>query len=885
MIEALRTAFFLLFGVAAGVADRQRLRIPRWCSWGGAAILLLLGDPRAQLPVVLYALFAFGLCRLAMPDRLGGGDLALAVMIAAYLRLDQWTEAVIGGCILLLLLSRSSPRRVELAPLQSPFAPYLVSAAAFRGSLGPIRDAVQLILGALLLFLPASVAPEEVAPPQLVEMEFREQPIRDILLALGGTTGRSIVPDRTVTGTASYFFSEVPFQPSLESFAEAYGLYLLPRESGITIVSRIRVTPGEGDSYTLDVEDAPLPTVLQRLSMAAGVPIRGGLLGGERVSFHGGPLPLPQLLRALFGHRPEVTVKERHGYILIDREEEERDYRGSPAAAAGRSRPFADPAAEAELGELIFTTTGVHIYRDSRGRYSLFLQDPSLSEVIDALYTAEGKSYCYRGNELASPGRIALRSATFGDAVDLLLREGDAKAIQRHGYTEIVPVAGSEATPVDLSVPLTRWAPEAMARVISGFAEGEASSVPDPGAGRLFISGDPEAAGRLAALVTDIDRRELETTPLESVELRESGAAAFIDRLPERFRQFTLVPTPDDATVVVAAPEAVVREIRRFAQLYDRQERPAFYPLAALGAEAFVNRFGNRAGMPDMRAAPDDRGVLAWGSKGEIENLETLLTEMDQPRRQIRYDLLIVQRQHREGRSYDLETEVTGPNAPGRVVSLTGVFDQLLSLRFDAVALLGYRLAAAISRGLSERSARLLADTTLYGLDGSEVTFNNTETYRYRDLAYDEDEKEILPTGVTREITSGIRLAVTGGVVEGRQVRMKITAEYSKQGVETSEGGEPPATSEKQVETTVRTGVGEPIILAGLLEREESEQRRPVPILSRLPLLRRLFRPGRKEQEVTELVIYLVPHIERGGDDGFRGVVRELLETLTEGGA
>ena len=53
----------------------------------------------------------------------------------------------------------------------------------------------------VLLILVAGLAPAQ----QIKEIEFHNQPITDILLALGEMAGCSIVPDETVTGTASYY--------------------------------------------------------------------------------------------------------------------------------------------------------------------------------------------------------------------------------------------------------------------------------------------------------------------------------------------------------------------------------------------------------------------------------------------------------------------------------------------------------------------------------------------------------------------------------------------------------------------------------------------------------------------------------------------------------
>ncbi len=62
---------------------------------------------------------------------------------------------------------------------------------------------------------------------QFIEsMEFQDKPITDILLALAEVSGKSIIPDETVQGRASYYFSRVDFDTALMVFLSTYNLYL-----------------------------------------------------------------------------------------------------------------------------------------------------------------------------------------------------------------------------------------------------------------------------------------------------------------------------------------------------------------------------------------------------------------------------------------------------------------------------------------------------------------------------------------------------------------------------------------------------------------------------------------------------------------------------------
>ena len=99
-------------------------------------------------------------------------------------------------------------------------------------------------------------------------------------------------------------------------------------------------------------------------------------------------------------------------------------------------------------------------------------------------------------------------------------------------------------------------------------------------------------------------------------------------------------------------------------------------------------------------------------------------------------------------------------------------------------------------------------------------------------------------------------------------ITSSITASVSRQGADlSSKTGNPPPTSEKIITTQVRAKSGEPIVLTGLVQDEESSAQEGVPLLSQIPGLGLLFKSKAKTKEHTEMVIYLVPHWEQDDAD------------------
>jgi general secretion pathway protein D len=156
----------------------------------------------------------------------------------------------------------------------------------------------------------------------------------------------------------------------------------------------------------------------------------------------------------------------------------------------------------------------------------------------------------------------------------------------------------------------------------------------------------------------------------------------------------------------------------------------------------------------------------------------------------------------------------------------------------------------------------VLADTTLNGLSGEEIKFQNTTTNRYRDFEIDPDTGKQKSTGVTREITSGLIISMNGWTSGDGMITMKVSATVSRTGAATNNGQNPPTTFEKVVQTNVRAPSGSPVVIGGLIQSHTDVTVSKVPVLGDIPLLGLLFRTKTETVSDTEFVIYIVPRLE-----------------------
>jgi hypothetical protein len=250
------------------------------------------------------------------------------------------------------------------------------------------------------------------------------------------------------------------------------------------------------------------------------------------------------------------------------------------------------------------------------------------------------------------------------------------------------------------------------------------------------------------------------------------------------------------------------------------------------------------------------------GSTELYEDLIHVLKDIDKPLPQIRYDLLIVQFQQTQDSTWKASLNASAVNLGDRN-NMAAQLGSVLNFNLDVVSVFGIAFAASLQASLSENMASVFADTTLHGITGETISFKNTNTYRYRDVAIDPETGKPLYTGVTREIVAGLTLDVKGSVSGDGMITSKVTAQVSRRGADVaSTTGNPPPTSEKSITTEVRSRSGEPVVLSGLVQDDSSIVTERLPFISRIPVLGKLFTAQTKTHEKIEMIIYLVPHIE-----------------------
>jgi general secretion pathway protein D len=113
----------------------------------------------------------------------------------------------------------------------------------------------------------------------------------------------------------------------------------------------------------------------------------------------------------------------------------------------------------------------------------------------------------------------------------------------------------------------------------------------------------------------------------------------------------------------------------------------------------------------------------------------------------------------------------------------------------------------------------------------------------------------------------GIKVAMEPRVHHNREVTLKLTVEVSNQGTPVKFAGqEQPTFATRTIESTIRLKDGETNFLAGLIQSNKIKSATKTPILGDIPLIGRLFTNEHRDEQRTDLVLTMTPHIVRVPD-------------------
>jgi general secretion pathway protein D len=169
---------------------------------------------------------------------------------------------------------------------------------------------------------------------------------------------------------------------------------------------------------------------------------------------------------------------------------------------------------------------------------------------------------------------------------------------------------------------------------------------------------------------------------------------------------------------------------------------------------------------------------------------------------------------------------------------------------------------------LSDSDTRILQNPRIRATDGQRATLKIGSKIPVATGSYNAGVSTgVASLGVQTQFTYldvGVNIDITPTVHFDREISLKLKVEISSQnGSSTISGVTEPIIAQKSAEQVIQLKDGEPSLLAGLLQNQDTKTVSGTPGLGELPILKYFFSSQDKVQQSDEIVFLIIPHIVR----------------------
>ena len=671
-----------------------------------------------------------------------------------------------------------------------------------------------------------------------IYMDFRNQKISDIIYSVADVCGKSVIIDETITGSATFRFEDSDFESALERFARHCSLYV-EKNDGVYFVTKVQIRTIENGMLSVNAEDVQIAPFLNMLSRYTNRTVLSDSLPDTTVTIRVTEASLEDILNLAIVKLPGFCLERIADGFYITK------------SAGTSSRRSID----------IFTMT------ESGGKFSCNIQKASFANVIEALFKKGCREYSLLSKPSATLENVSYTDREFNELLSLLLNQCSCDFSVRTDVYYIYEIQKKDVIKKFKETRIIRlknMSLENLSSVMPNELNAQGFVKQDKSSNSIILTGSASEINPIEEFIKQIDV-PLEDRNYKSFYFENANAKDAAALIPKELLLSDIIMLPSDNGFVTQVTNESCAKLSEFIAVIDSRKQSRAVRLKYIKSDELIKSLPQTAGKENVTETSEPTLIFFSGTDSQYEKFLADLNEIDRPKQQIKYQLLVIQRQKtgglNAGSSFSAENTDSGAGS-----SWSGMLSNIFSINFDIISKFGVQFAGSLNAELSEGKSRVLADTTLNGISGESLSFSNTNTTRYRDIIV--DTKGYLYTSTTREISSGLTLSINGWAGGDGMVTVKVDAQVSKQGSSESSSGSnaadamPPSTTEKKVSTNVRTKSGEPVVIGGLFQTEEEISEKRVPLLGKIPLLGWLFKKKVVSAVETEFVIYLVPSVE-----------------------
>ncbi len=679
------------------------------------------------------------------------------------------------------------------------------------------------------------------------EMQFKDQPIVDILFALGSVGQKTIIPDDTVHGNASYYISNQEFDRALKVFLETYKLYLTI-DGGIYYVSKIRIDYNpDSDKISIDAEEVNMRMIVDAIQKSVKKTVLYDTLPTILLTIHQKNIGIADLLNIIIAPAQDYKLETYPTHFYIK-----------------STKVTATPAPTTITGDTrsnYFEKVG-HLYNINKNRQRF-------KDLIYELFRLEGREcQIMIQRDIMIDETLKFQNKTFDQMLRLILEQANADYDIYNNIFYIFEIAQRDVIKKlksTMIIQLKYVTAQDLQRLFPPDLGSSQFYRIDTNENYVILSGSEEEIRPIKEFIDQFDKPLMDSRYYR-FDLSFLKASNIFNYLPESYKFQRIIQVPEANAFLMPLTSEKKAFLDGYLKVVDRPINSHEIRLKYIKSEDLLKKLPPSVVKEDIIDTQDPSIIFFKGTNEKYDAFMKELDIFDQPVPQIRYQVLVVS--YNTGQNIDWQQ-----NKDNKIVQLTASTEEsapvtaslgsLLGVNFDIPNILGFTVATNLNFALSTNNAEVITDTMINSLSGEKISFNDTEETKFVANATSTTTGGPAATGPVQSISTGFKLDIDGWVSGNEMITMKVNIELSNQG--SGEVNIPlgrlPSTFNKTIQTKSRTKSGDPLKIGGLIRDGNQTTVEKIPFLGDIPILGYIFKREQDIASKSEIVIYILPHI------------------------
>jgi general secretion pathway protein D len=421
----------------------------------------------------------------------------------------------------------------------------------------------------------------------------------------------------------------------------------------------------------------------------------------------------------------------------------------------------------------------------------------------------------------------------------------------------------------------------------------------------IVISKIPEAYQVIKELILDLDRQEMAEVP-KVIELKyadpedlserlnamfvEAGQTARIRLTEQGLSESSSMDDPDDSSSSSTSNQG------------DSSSADNFYtpPWSGSGARSGMNEempISNVIGRIRFVPDPHTKSILTLAPPEFMDEIETMIDELDVPGKQVMMEAIIVEIEHSKVTSLGVELS-TNPAAFGSIgenailalsnlthlgthgttggtissasgFAPTGGSGTVLGIGTDVYALIDFLAKTTNAKILNQQTLWTKDNEEAKFFKGSQVAFLGIESITQQTTSQDINFEKV-----------GMELRARPSITPENKVDMDVNVEISS--LTTDLVNSQPVRSTMETRTNMIIQDNQTLLLGGILFQKDSAVESKVPLFGDIPLIGGLFRHSSIEQTNSEMLVFITPRVIDETAENIPEATKEKIEQSTE---